>query len=107
MAVYIDKLMHHGWKMYGRSVKNCHMTADTEEELHMMASKIGMKLVWFQDNKSCSHYDLMESKKDLAVKFGAIYIEDTRQYFEHVWRIRDLRKNGKWYTKDLKNKKLD
>lgn len=43
MTVYIDD----AYLPYGR-MKMCHMIADTEEELHQTALRIGMKRSWFQ-----------------------------------------------------------
>lgn len=69
MSVYVDPLIDYGWKL-GPS---CHMTADTLEELHAMADKIGMKRSWFQNEQhSMPHYDLVKSRRDRAVKLGAI-----------------------------------
>lgn len=72
MSVYVDQLRDWGWK-YGKS---CHMTADTNEELHEMALRIGMKRSWFQKSTSGPHYDLTAKKRSLAIKFGAIEISD-------------------------------
>lgn len=73
MSVYVDMLLDYGWSL-GPS---CHMTADTEEELHQLALKIGMKRSWFQDGETHTmpHYDLVNSKRKLAIKFGAIEID--------------------------------
>lgn len=70
MSVYVDPLIDCGWKL-GPS---CHMTADTLDELHAMADKIGMKRSWFQKGgkQEIPHYDLVGSKRNLAVKNGAI-----------------------------------
>lgn len=69
MSVYVDPLIDYGWKL-GPS---CHMTADTVEELNEFAVKIGLKLSWFQNSKrDVPHYDLVASKRKLAVKNGAI-----------------------------------
>lgn len=69
MSVYVDPLIDYGWKL-GPS---CHMVADTLEELHAMAEKIGMKRSWFQDKEhSMPHYDLVASKRKLAVQNGAV-----------------------------------
>lgn len=71
--VYVDELWNYGWK-YGKS---CHMFADTDDELHVMASKIGCSRSWHQqpaprpDCKSFSHYDLVVSKHQLAIAHGA------------------------------------
>lgn len=51
----------------------CHMTADTLEELHAMARRIGHKRSWFQDGR-WPHYDLVESKRRLAVRYGAVEV---------------------------------
>jgi hypothetical protein len=48
-----------------------HMVADTLDELHDMADKIGVQRRWFQRNASHPHYDIVQSKKALAVSFGA------------------------------------
>ena len=44
--------------------------ADTDEELHSFAEKLGMKRSWFQKGRT-NHYDLMEARRDLAVQLGA------------------------------------
>lgn len=55
----------------------CHMTADTEDELHAFAVRLGLKRAWYQvgGRKAyhwyLSHYDLVPSKRALAVKLGA------------------------------------
>lgn len=74
--VYVDMLINYGWKLRGKIVPSCHMLADTEEELHEMALKIGMKRGWFQDGETHTmpHYDLVESRRILAIKNGAIEI---------------------------------
>ena len=68
MAVYVDDV----FIPYGR-MKMCHMVADTEEELHEMADKIGMRREWFQ-NGSHPHYDVSKSRRKMAVENGAVEI---------------------------------
>ena len=69
MSVYVDPLIDYGWKL-GPS---CHMTSDNIEELHLMADKIGLKRSWFQMGKNdLPHYDLVASKRKLAVSNGAV-----------------------------------
>lgn len=50
----------------------CHMWADSLEELHEMADKVGMKRAWFQNKESLPHYDLVPSRRARAIKHGAI-----------------------------------
>ncbi|MDQ7818735.1 MAG: DUF4031 domain-containing protein [Melioribacteraceae bacterium] len=57
-------------RKFGRMTM-CHMIADTLEELHAMADKIGIKRKWFQEKASHPHYDICLSKKELAIENGA------------------------------------
>lgn len=54
--------------------------ADTLEELHLFAQKIGMRLSWFQDKSSLPHYDLTRRRRDVAVALGAIEITNQEVY---------------------------
>lgn len=79
MAVYVDELFclpsrnpqafavgrRHGHQW-------CHLWADTGDELHAMARKIGMKPAWFQHNSRLPHYDLVPPRREMAIKLGAI-----------------------------------
>lgn len=60
---------------FGR-MKMSHMLADTDEELHRMADRIGVARKWWQspEKTSGSHYDIALSKRDLAVRYGAVAI---------------------------------
>lgn len=71
MAVYVDDMR----APFGRMVM-CHMLADTDDELHAMAARIGVARRWWQspEKTSGSHYDIALSKRALAVQFGAIEI---------------------------------
>lgn len=51
--------------------KWCHMFADTVDELHATAAKIGLRRDWFQSNSRTPHYDLTPSKRKLALAAGA------------------------------------
>jgi len=53
----------------------CHMIADTTEELLAMADRIGVQRRWLQyPGTDREHFDISLSKKELAIKFGAIPI---------------------------------
>lgn len=54
-----------------------HMAAEDLNELHEMADKIGINRKWFQcENEKHPHYDICKSKKALALKFGAVEVND-------------------------------
>jgi 2'-5' RNA ligase len=65
-VVYVDKMFYWPKKGYW-----CHMWADTEEELHNTAKRIGLRKHWFQKKGIVPHYDLVESKRRLAIIDGA------------------------------------
>lgn len=87
MSVYVDKAQN----PYGR-MKMCHMMADTIEELHQMADKIGVDRKHFQPT-STPHYDICQTKRMLAVNNGAIVI-DRRKTVELIQKYRAERNNG-------------
>lgn len=88
MSVYVDSAKN----AYGR-MKMCHMIADTPDELHAMADKIGVARKWFQKLSSFPHYDISQSKRELAVQNGAVELS-TR--LEMGQKMRDIRKAGIW-----------
>lgn len=57
-----------------------HMATDGPiEELHQMADKIGIRRAWFQNkggDRPTPHYDICKSKKKLAIKYGAVEVND-------------------------------
>jgi hypothetical protein len=73
MSVYVDPLFGYGGSKSFRWKTSCHMYADTLDELHDMAARIGMRRAWFQDkNRKLPHYDLVPARRKLAVQFGAV-----------------------------------
>lgn len=66
MAVYVDDMYKYPMGRYGR-MKMSHMIADTEDELHAMADKIGVARKWYQGD----HYDICMEKRRRAVEAGA------------------------------------
>jgi len=75
MTVYVDDMYKLPLGKF-RGMKMSHMIADTEDELHAMARRIGVARRWFQDPKtmpkvSHPHYDICMSKRELAIRFGA------------------------------------
>lgn len=84
MAVYVDSP-----KYPFRGMLMCHMTADSLDELHAMADKIGMLREWFQCPPKAKrpHYDLSRPRRALAVSAGAIEISE-RENVVYANRLR-------------------
>lgn len=70
MTVYVDDMCNYEFGRY-RRMKMSHMIADTEQELHLMADKIGVARRWHQGD----HYDIAKSKRSLAIASGAVPID--------------------------------
>lgn len=75
MSVFVDPL--HNYRASSaphcfRNKPSCHMYADTLEELHAMAKRIGLRRDWFQNSPHLQHYDLTPQKRMAAVRAGAI-----------------------------------
>lgn len=81
MAVYVDDMM-----IQWRRGKWSHMTADTLDELHDMASRIGLRREWFQDKKHHQHYDVTMSKRREAIARGAVPLT-RREYARKVMKL--------------------
>ncbi len=88
MAIYVDRLEPWGWVMRGRKVESCHMFTDEADlaALHAMAAAIGMKRAWFQDKRAAPHYDLVASRRIMAVALGAIEVD--RHQASAIWKGR-------------------
>jgi Protein of unknown function (DUF4031) len=69
MAVYVDEPI---WEWRGR--RWCHLTADTPQELHEMAARLGLLRQWFQSKPERpwrDHYDIPEEARAQALACGA------------------------------------
>lgn len=67
MAVYVDDEC-----IEWRGQVWCHMVADTPDELHSFAARIGLKRAWFQTQSVYPHYDVTLSIRVKALEMGAI-----------------------------------
>ena len=65
------------------------MIADTVEELHAFAKKLGLEREWFQNKKGVPHYDITANKRTEAIHKGAI--ADTKKVAELIKRYRQER----------------
>jgi len=67
MAVYVDNEL-----IPWRGQLWCHLVADTPDELHRFARKLGLKLSWFQVDSVYPHYDVTTTLREKALLNGAI-----------------------------------
>jgi len=74
MTVYVDDMQMPA--KVGRIQANwSHMMADTREELVAFAKTLGMQERWLQDKRSGVHFDVVDSRRDAAIRAGAVLIE--------------------------------
>lgn len=69
MTVYVDDAVH-PW----RGHRWAHLMADTLEELHAMAARLGIPRRAFQNKTSGAHYDVTAETRELAIAYGAMPI---------------------------------
>jgi hypothetical protein len=69
MTVYVDPAI---WPWRGRVW--AHLTADTTEELHEFAGRLGLKRSWFQQGRQpwLDHYDVTDRMREKAIGLGAV-----------------------------------
>lgn len=78
--IYVDELVDYTGMTKLKYNRWCHLWTDGDiKELHKFAQSIGLKRRWFQD-KMFSHYDLVPSKRELALNKGAKFIT-LREYY--------------------------
>lgn len=69
MSVYVDDAVH-AW----RGQRWAHLMADTLDELHTMAQRLGIPRRAFQNKTSGAHYDVTTELREQAIALGAIAI---------------------------------
>ena len=82
--VYVDEIVKYPWARAPFKGGSCHMTADTLEELHELAQRIGLKREWFQAKSNVPHYDLTPSRRALAMEAGAVFKPGRQQARERL-----------------------
>lgn len=88
VSVYVDDAFVAG--DWGFWTGGGHMQADTLEELHAMAERLGLRRAWFQSKPSRpwhDHYDLTRRHRAEAARLGAILVTSR----EAVQRNREVR----------------
>lgn len=86
MPVYVDRLAPCVPSKKWRWDKSAHLIADTLEELHEFAARIGLRRAWFQAS-STPHYDLNETRHAKALELGAVFL-DREKFVAVIRRLR-------------------
>lgn len=100
MPVYVDDIFIPARVRNGARIIDdawCHLTADSDDELHAMARRIGLRPGWAQHmenpNRWHRHYDVTRRKRAQAVAAGAIEItwrDAAKRSREETRRLRSL-----------------
>ena len=69
MAVYVDDAV-----TLWRGRRWAHLMADTLDELHAFADRLGLPRRAFQDKTSGAHYDVTAQLRERAIALGAVVI---------------------------------
>jgi hypothetical protein len=87
VSVYVDDGFCGPDGSWGKWTGGGHMQADTEEELHTFAARLGLKRAWFQagSRPEAAHYDLTAGKRQQALALGAV---------AETWREASRRRHG-------------
>jgi hypothetical protein len=86
VTVYVDS----GRNQFRHMIMS-HMVADTVEELHAMAQRLGLKRSWFQKSRNgMPHYDICQTKREQAIALGAEVI-DRRKMVELMRKNREAK----------------
>lgn len=85
MAVYVDA-PH--WRRWG--LRWCHLVADSLDELHAFAARLGLPRLAFQQPPQTRfpHYDLAPWRRRRALSLGAVPV-DRRAVVQHARRLLD------------------
>jgi hypothetical protein len=77
VAVYVDDAV---WPWRGK--RWAHLMADSLDELHEFAQRLGLRRNWFQDRASGAHYDITDAKREMALRIGAVPLsrDDVKLY---------------------------
>lgn len=103
MTVYVDDFGMPA-RVGGINGRWSHLIADSRDELHEFAARLGLRREWFQDpvvngkpprpapgsrHAEAWHYDVTQSKRQLALRLGAQPIS-----WRDLWVVIDARAGG-------------
>lgn len=78
MTVYVDNFRAPAI-LCGVRGRWSHLTADTQDELHTFAARLGLQHIWYQQRCKMArcdpcphwHYDIVDAKRQTAIQLGA------------------------------------
>lgn len=80
MSVYVDEVRVWPTTIACMRGGSCHLTADTIEELHAFAARIGLRRGWAQvEGHLVPHYDLTPARRVRALDAGAVFVPAKEQ----------------------------
>ncbi|MDP2659787.1 MAG: DUF4031 domain-containing protein, partial [Dehalococcoidia bacterium] len=96
LTVYVDDLKpviqpNPNW----RWESSCHLWADTEDELHAFAKRIGLRRGWFQPHHLLPHYDLTAPRRRGAIREGAVAV-NAKEYLRKLGLEELRRRKEAW-----------
>jgi lysophospholipase L1-like esterase len=84
-AVYVDPLLRYASNRRFPWRQSCHLFADSIDELHDFAARLGLQREWFQiGRRGLPHYDLNAERRTLAIELGAVAL--SRKESVAKWR---------------------
>lgn len=87
MAVYVDEA---AYSKPPRFINWAHLTADSVDELHAFAQRLGLKRSWFQDkHPTFPHYDVSPSVRAKAITLGAVEVKGKERVAQMVEQARN------------------
>ncbi len=90
MSVYVDDAV-----TLWRGRRWAHLMADSLDELHAMAGRLGIPRHAFQDKTSGAHYDVTAELREQAIAWGAVAISRHRDREQVRAVIRVARAQGR------------
>jgi Protein of unknown function (DUF4031)/Protein of unknown function, DUF488 len=83
-VIYVDRLFGCQKSAQWPYTQACHLMADSLDELHVFASKLGLRRNWYQAHDKLGHYDLTPGMRARAIKLGAQEISALDEY-RRLW----------------------
>jgi hypothetical protein len=84
VTVRVDELRVWPTKLRCFKSGSAHLSADTLDELHAFAARLGLRREWFQDHPIMPHYDLTPGKHARALALGAALVSAREQAIARV-----------------------